>query len=200
MKALIGRPVLMNGEPIGHVTNVELDEALARMNALYVDDGFSGTRRIGGQAVRLLGEVSVLVDDRGKRARPKDNALRRVRTSDGCRVGAVTGALLDEETLEVKALELSRGYFDDLFTGRQWVTRYAINLASGDVLIESEGGTDHEGRMDQGHRVGRAGGRVGMGGGFDDEPAHAQTGGESRGGRDGQGSGKGGADHEVTAT
>lgn len=143
MKALIGRPVLMNGEPIGHVTNVELDEALARMNALYVDGGFSGTRRIGRHAVRLLGEVSVLVDDFGKRARPKDNALRRARTSDGCRVGAVTGALLDEETLEVKALELSRGYFDDLFTGRQWVTRYAVNLASGDVLIESEGGTDH---------------------------------------------------------
>jgi len=140
MKSLLGRPVLMNGKTVGHVTDVELDERLLRLVALYIDGGLYGTRRIGGDRIRLLGDVSVLVTGIGKRGRPKEARLRRARLSDGSRVGAVTGALIDEETLEIKALELTRGYLDDLLTGRQWISRYAVNMTSGDVLIESEGG------------------------------------------------------------
>ena len=140
MKALLGKPVLLGGKAVGHVAEVELDEALTRMTALYVDGGLSGTRRIAGEQVHLLGEVSVLVTDTGRRGRPKEAKMRRARLHDGRRIGAVTGALLDEETFEVRALELTRGYLDDMFSGRQWFFHYAVNPVNGEVLIESEGG------------------------------------------------------------
>lgn len=140
MKAIIGRTVLKDGKHIGYVKSVELDHAMTRMIALYVDGGLTGMRRIASEHVRLIGEVSVMVDDLGKRAQPKEAKVRRARTLDGARAGAVTGALLDVSTLDVAVVELSRGYLDDLFSGRQWVFHYAVNKTNGEVLIESEGG------------------------------------------------------------
>ncbi len=188
MKALIGRPVLLDGKAIGHVTEVELDEGLNALLGLYVDGAFMGTRRIEKKDVVLLGDVSVMVTSKGKRARVKDARMRRVRTADGCRIGAVTGALLDEDTMRVCALELSRGFLDDFFTGRQWVYGYRVNASSGDVLIEPEGGTGNgKGLDDARYNGGRAGGRVGGRGGFHDEPSHAQADGALHDGCGGQG-------------
>ena len=140
IRSMIGLPVLMEGKPIGHLVDVELDEELKRMTGLYLDGGLSGTRRVAKEQVKLLGQVSVMVADKGQRARPKEARLRRALTTDGSRVGAVTGALINERTQGVEALELTRGYLDDLMRGRQWIFRYAVNRTSGDVLIMPEGG------------------------------------------------------------
>lgn len=140
IRALIGLPVLLGDKTIGHLVDVELDEALGKMTGIISDGGLSGTRRIPAREIILLGEVSVLASGKGHPARLKEQVLRRVLLPDGCRVGAVTGAMLDERTKNVTALELSRGYFEDLTCGRQWIFRYAVNPGSGDVLIGAEGG------------------------------------------------------------
>ena len=56
------------------------------------------------------------------------------------RLGAITGALIDQRSGRVAALELSRGFWEDLTQGRQWVFHYAVNRDSEDVLLMSEGG------------------------------------------------------------
>ena len=141
VRSLIGRPVLLEGKTIGRVAQFELDESLHHLTGLYVNGGLFGTRRIPAEQIRVLGSVCVLVEGNGKREHAKEEAVRRrARLSDGTRIGAVTGAVLDEKTLHVKALELSRGYVDDLFHPRQWIAHYAVHQLSGDVLVEPEGG------------------------------------------------------------
>lgn len=140
VRSMIGLPVLLEGKPIGHVVDVELDEALTQMTAVLSDGGFWGTRRIAQDRIQLLGEVSVMVDGRGERARPSAAKLRRALLTDGRRVGAVTGVLLNERTGKVEAVELTKGYLDDMVSGRRWIFGYAVNKTSGDVLIMPEGG------------------------------------------------------------
>ena len=68
--------------------------------------------------------------------------LKRAVSTDGRRLGAVTGAEIDELSFGVIALELSAGLWDDLARHRQRVTRYSVNPDNGEVVIESgEGGT-----------------------------------------------------------
>ena len=44
----------------------------------------------------------------------------------GLRLGIVTDALLNEETLRVSALEISGGPVDDLITGRWYATSFYV--------------------------------------------------------------------------
>ena len=63
LRSLIGLAVLCHGKPIGHVAAVLLDGQLRAIQALYFDGPLSGTRRVEGAQVKLLGRVSVMVED-----------------------------------------------------------------------------------------------------------------------------------------
>lgn len=140
LRSLIGLAVLCHGKPIGHVAAVLLDGQLRAIQALYFDGPLSGTRRVEGAQVKLLGRVSVMVEDKGRRARLREEPIRRALSTSGVRLGAITGALIDQRSGRVAALELSRGFWEDLTQGRQWVFHYAVNRDSEDVLLMSEGG------------------------------------------------------------
>ena len=140
LRSLTGLTVLYQGKPIGHVAAVCLDSQLRAIQAIYLDGPLSGPRRVEGSQVGLLGRVSVMVKDKGKRARLPDMPMPRALSTGGQRLGAITGALIDPRTGRVAALELSRGFWEDLTQGRQWVFHYAVNRDSGDVLLMWEGG------------------------------------------------------------
>ena len=158
LSGLVGMPVVCRGRRVGRLLRGELTGDLTRLKGVWVGAGLRGARFIPSEALQLLGQAAVLSDDRGEKRRMDARPLfRRAISTDGTRLGAVTGAEIDELTFAVTALELSRGFWDDLFRPRPRLTRYTADPNSNEVVIdpdpmEKEGLSD-EGRHDQGpHR------------------------------------------------
>ena len=138
MKRLIGLPVIQNGKQVGVVVRGVLSRNGRHLHGLVVRDGLRTSRWIDAQHIELLGRVSVLSRARPARM-PKeaDYRLFRVTDADGLRIGVVTDALLNEETLCVTALEISSGPVDDLLDGRFFATSFDVKSLNntGHVII-----------------------------------------------------------------
>lgn len=142
-------PVILEGKRLGRVIDVGLCEELRAMTGIYINCGLRGVRFIPDKQVSLMGEVAILINGPGKRAgAARSKLLRRAFSMDGRPLGAVSSALLDEDSRRVCALELSGGYLDDLLYGRQWVRQYTVNRENGEVLIRTaqESDASMEGR------------------------------------------------------
>lgn len=155
LRALIGMPVVVHDRKIGRVVQAELTEDLNELRGLWVDTGLRGTRLIPAESLQLLGRVAVVADDAGQRSHSRSNPLfRRAVGTDGRRIGAITGAEIDELSFRVEALELSGGFWDDLLYGRTRVQHFTLNRENGDVLIDvaetEREGIDHEEWNDEG--------------------------------------------------
>lgn len=141
--ALGGMPVICDGVRLGRVFSARLTPDLKSLAGLYVDCGLRGRRYIPVERVRVLGEVAILVDGGPVSSRPAESVLpRRALSPEGARLGAITGAWVDEDTREVNCLELSRGYVEDLLSGRTRVRFYHVQKDGGEVVVCSEGGMD----------------------------------------------------------
>lgn len=151
---MIGMSVVCKNRSVGRMLQAELAEDLSRLSGIWVSAGFRGTRWLSAEALELLGQVAILSDGPGTRRRMRIAPLfRRATGTDGTRLGAITGAEIDELSFAVTALELSRGFWDDLSDRRRRVTRFTANRETGEIIIdpaelEREGWID-EGRHDQ---------------------------------------------------
>ena len=127
LKKMIGLPVIMNGKPAGSVLRGVLNEDGRSLRGMVIRGGLRGSRWLPREQIELVGRVSVIA--RGKPERlPRDAGYHLFRVSDpaGTRLGIVTDALLNEETLRVSALEISGGPVDDLITGRWYATSFYV--------------------------------------------------------------------------
>ena len=155
LRSMIGMPVVCRNRRVGRMIRAELTDDLRALKGIWVGAGIRGTRFIPAEALQLLGRVAILSDVEGARGRMKTPPLfRRAVGTDGSRLGAITGAEIDEVTFAVTALELSRGLWDDLARGRQSVTRYTADPETGGIVVDPAGeakeGEAYEGRLDQG--------------------------------------------------
>lgn len=142
VRGLIGMPVVCGGRRLGRVLRAELAQDLTRLEGIWVGAGLRGARFIPSEQLQLIGSVAILADGPGVRRRMGAAAgIRRAIASDGRRLGAVTGAEVDELSFRVAALEVSAGAWDDLFRRRRHVRRYTVNPQSGEVVIDP---TDYE--------------------------------------------------------
>ena len=134
-------PVVCSGETLGRVSYVLPDEQLRTVSGLYLYCGITGSRFIECAQLDMIGDVAVLAHGHGRRMQTSQRPLfRRAFSSDGRRIGAITDAVIDEKTLCIEALELSRGYLDDLTNGRTRIRQFIVQK-NGDVVVESaEGG------------------------------------------------------------
>ena len=141
-RALIGLPVVLDCRPLGYVCQATPDERLSHIERIYFSAG-TGARMIERDQVDAIGDVAIRVNAPGKRAQlPETFWPRRAISTDGARLGAITDALIDEETLDIHMLELSRGLFDDFSSGRVRIGRFSV-MASGEVVIDTpEGGEE----------------------------------------------------------
>ena len=133
----------------------ELAEDLRQLDGIWISAGLRGTRYIPAESLELLGRVAVMAEDSGRRRSMRSKPLlKRAISTDGCRMGAITGAEIDELSFAVRALELSSGFWEDLVHRRQRVTRYTVNPDNGEVVIDPAEATReegaHEGWIDEG--------------------------------------------------
>lgn len=155
IRSMIGMPVVYKSRRIGRMVRAELEEDLTRLKGIWVSAGFRGARWLSAETLQLIGRVAILSDGPGTRRRMRFAPLfRRATGTDGARLGAITGAEIDELSFAVTALELSRGFWDDLMTRRLRVRHFTANRETGEIIIdpaelEREGWID-EGRHDQG--------------------------------------------------
>lgn len=164
LRALVGMPVLCDSRRIGRVVQAQLTDDLTRLDAIWVG-GLLGMRRIPAESLQMIGKVAVMADDAGTRSRGQAKPLMlRALSTDGRRIGAITGAVIDEVSLAVTSLELSEGLWEDLLRGRSSVTRYTVNRDIGMVVvqaaIEGREGEGHEERIGEGPLDGHADRRV----------------------------------------
>ena len=154
IRNLIGMPVLAGGRKLGRLLQADLSDDLKRLEGVWVDCGFKGTRYIPVESLSMIGEMAVFTDGIGKRRRiSAPPILRRAVSTDGRRIGAIVGAEIDELTFLVGALELARGFWDDLFAPRGRVEAFAARTDSNEVIVldadgKSEGRQENEERFD----------------------------------------------------
>lgn len=179
IRSLIGMPVIVGKRRAGRVIQAELSEDLTEMTGIWIDAGLKGTRFLPAESLGMLGTVAVMADSIGKRRRMKSHTLlRRAVGTDGTRLGAITGAEINELSFRVETLELSCGLWDDLLYGRKRIHRYTLNRENGDVIVyaaetEKEDG-NHEERNDEGSDYRSADRRFGSGNVRRDELADGQ--------------------------
>ena len=167
LRSLTGMPVVCRGRRVGRLLQAVLSEDLTRLQGVWVGAGLRGTRWIAAEELQLLGQVAVMSDSPGARRRMTFSPLlRRATATDGTRLGAVTGAEIDEVSLSVTALELSRGLWDDLFSHRLSVHSFTANRETGEIVVDLAGNA-REGYSDEGRHGEGPGDRHGdrLGGG-----------------------------------
>ena len=132
LKKMIGLPVIINGRQRGNVLRGVLTEDGKTLRGLVLRGGLRGTRWLPRDQIMLVGQVSVIANGKAMKV-PKDASyhLFRVTDPDGTRLGIVTDALFNEETLRVSALEISGGPLDDLIDGRWYATAYHVQPMNG---------------------------------------------------------------------
>lgn len=127
MKRLIGLPVISQGRQVGTVERGVLKKDGKALSGLLIREGLRTSRWIDAGSISLIGQLSILCRTPPIRP-PRDSAFRLFRVTDanGLRIGIVTDAMLDEDTLSVTALEISSGPLDDLIDGRFFATSFHV--------------------------------------------------------------------------
>ena len=134
LRNLIGMPVICRRQKIGRLVHAELSADLTRLEGIWVDCGLRGTRYIPCEQLEMIGERSVIADSRGVRKKCAGSALFcRAVSTNGSRLGAIVGAEVDELSFLVQALELTQGFWDDLYAGRRRVESYSAG--NGEVIV-----------------------------------------------------------------
>lgn len=142
---ICGLPVIDidSGGRLGQVSDVVLnarDNCLAgievKPNAL-----FQSTRYLSFTSITLLGDVSVLVHKQPQIPANQKKPIQRLQLgqkvygTDGFHIGWLTNALIEETDGKVHSLEVSKGYFDDLLTGRCWISEFSLGREGITVLL-----------------------------------------------------------------
>ena len=142
IRSLIGMPVICSRRRIGRLAQADLSKDLRRLEGVWVDSGLAGTRYIPAERLSMLGERAVLADIRGQRRKCTGQPIfYRAISTNGRRLGAIVGAEVDEISFLVCALELTLGFWDDLYLGRRRVEAYQVQ---GDQVVILDSAQDYE--------------------------------------------------------
>ena len=131
MMACVGLPVVADGsgKKIGQVERVCLYAEGQMVRGFIVRlNGFGRRRRfVSLSQLEWVGDVSVAVSGMSRVPRDlKSNGQSNlVLDTTGARLGWMTDALLDNQGC-VAAVEISKGYVDDLLQGRLWAKDFTI--------------------------------------------------------------------------
>lgn len=142
-----------SGRRIGRMARACVNDELTALCGVWVANGWQRARYCPAAQIRFIGDVSILIDGELPRTRQKTVCgspltLRRARNAAGEMVGAITGVYVDEETLAIVAVELTRGFWEDLKSGRQLVRRFQAHVPEADVVLMEEGEESDEAWMD----------------------------------------------------
>ena len=138
MSMLRNTPVIRGEQQIGYFQSVCFDQARKRVRAFVISSGMHGKRIVEAQHIRTITDGFILVNGWSKYHRGhKQQTALFVRDISGLLVGCVTDYAIDEETLEVLAIEMISAYLPKEIARRDWMYTYNFMKDSGELCIPS---------------------------------------------------------------
>lgn len=135
MSGLIGTAVIADGKRAGRVSGVLLEDG-RHISGVLVEGALGGSRVVALGQIDVIGDVSLQCTGRGARSGGSEPfSPRRAVTTAGRRLGRVSDLLIDERTGRIAAIEISRGYIDDMLTGRLICDEFALAPQTGDAVV-----------------------------------------------------------------
>lgn len=147
---LIGLPIinLSDGETVGRVKDVLFNPGTSKVNGVVVDIGgwLKGARKICFQDFVAVGEDAITIaDDRVVvKMQPDEECIlssegavvgNKVMTKDGNELGTIADIIFDPASGAVTHYQLSDGFFQDLFEGRETIALTAEFQYGKDAII-----------------------------------------------------------------
>lgn len=128
MSMLRNIPVICGEQQIGIFQSACFDKTRKRVCAFVISSGLHGKRVVSASHIRLIGRGFILVDDwsRYKRLDEQQTSLF-VRDTTGLLVGRITDYAIDQESMEIIAIEVLPGYFPKEICIREWM--YACSFS-----------------------------------------------------------------------
>ena len=137
--SIVGLPAALNGRMVGRVEQAVLTCDGHALRGLVIRHGLGGARWAGAADIAILGDVSVVLSQKPQRL-PRDAAfsLNTVKDTGGLNLGRVTDAYVSRATLQVAALEVTLGLWEELTQGRVLARQFTVRNTPrepGQVLI-----------------------------------------------------------------
>lgn len=129
-------PVILGQRQMGIFQSACFDTARKRVCAFIVSSGVRGKRIVQAQHVRMIADGFILVDGWSRyRHSDKQQTSLFVRDTTGLLVGRVTDYAIDENAMEVLAIEVISGYCAKDRKERNWIYAYSIAEDSDELSI-----------------------------------------------------------------
>ena len=137
LSKLLNRAVICADIQAGFLQNVVLDESQKNVESLIVANGLRGKRVVPAQAITAVCAEFILVNAMQKYARGIERKNPSfVRDSCGLLIGRITDHALDENTLQISAIEMVRGYLPSERRQKIWLFTYTVSdSGSGELNV-----------------------------------------------------------------
>lgn len=132
--SIVGLPAALNGRMVGRVEQAVLTHDGHALRGMVIRHGLGGARWVSAERIAILGDVSVILTDRPERL-PRDASftLSTVKDVGGLNLGRVTDAYVNRSTLQVEALEVSLGLWEELTLGRMLARQFTVQNPPGEA-------------------------------------------------------------------
>ena len=127
LNRVVGMPVVLRDACIGYVERALADEDYRWLQGLVIRRGIGLAHWLPRESILLIGQECVLAGQAAKRM-PSLQERQPVQAflATGQWVGLVSDAVLQGDTMQLKALEISKGPLYSLFGSRDYARQYHI--------------------------------------------------------------------------
>ena len=124
LNEMIGLPVMCGGSKVGVVASMCLSPDSRAIDGFNIRRGLRSGLFVPGTHVCGMSDKRIEIVSAQGSAAQREKELGTVCDRRGKAVGLITDAAIDEQTLQVIALEVTFGPVDDLMDGRRWIRRF----------------------------------------------------------------------------
>jgi len=136
MSALRNTPVVSGERQIGFLQDACFDPTRKRVCAFVISCGLRGKKTVLPKHVHSWADGFIVIDGWLKyRNSDQQHSLVFVRDPSGVLAGCVTDYMIDRNTLEVLAVEITPGYLACERNKRIWLYEYHISVDSDEMSI-----------------------------------------------------------------
>lgn len=129
-------PVVFGDQRMGLLQSVCFDQNRKKICALIVSAGVRGKKIVRTQHVQTFAQNFIMVDQWSKYRRSDQQQMALfVRDTTGLLVGRVTDYAIEEETMNILAVEMIPGYLPQAYRKRMWIYEYAFAKGSDEICV-----------------------------------------------------------------
>lgn len=134
---LLNQSVICANKQAGFLQNIAFDKALKKVEFLIITRGIRGKCISPAGGISALSDEFILVTDIQKYSRRiEEKKPCFVRDTSGLLIGKTIDYAIDEHTMEVRAIEITRGYLPLERNKKVWLFTYTVNEnESGELLV-----------------------------------------------------------------